>query len=869
MMASTLVPFLPDDNRLDRGVELGDSLSTIQHNNATLSSLLTASELEWTQPQVELLTSYLKHRRRWYERADAGRTPSADLTAFDGNVFRLLWQACNAPTKSRLTASMVVDAVSVYGPSNANVLASMVSTALNNKPGLLTELHAMATGAIKLLNFDLPRVVAEAACDLGSDIPPAGEDELAARVDDALSFAADIVCSLSQLLALVPAAALSVACVDAPAPGSAGVAASSVELLLALSDFYERTLPALLAVVARANAELDAPGDSDDEEDGSGGAVSGQFGTSDLFTPRQRRLTVALSHGCLAAGHALLDSAYLSGLGVGRAQSQARAAAIAQLKGAVTPAAPGSARAAVQKPSGPSSGPAPLNAAWVDDPPAVCTRLVSCLSALSNHECEDRVLAACHGRSSGASVLRPARPPPPGCFLTDAARAFSLHSRVSRLRAPSSSGAGGGLSLDGEQLSYLASLVLADRGEGAGSAAHAPQTSSSSGGAPSGAPTDAQVAAVRDVLPFVDRAAAVRALTLARGSVDAAIERLLTSGEAAGGPGTTTTSSSSSAGGGGSRRTDRFDDGLRARTLALAGLQQEEEEERRLAEAEAQAASSAAAPAPAPTIAGLGSRAGKNDASASDRRRGGGAGARASKSVTLRGEDVDPEAAGSGTFVVARESDLYDDEWDDGVEGDFHPLRAADGGGWDSGSEEDGRPDDEEDGAHGRGGGRGGRGRGGRGGGGGGGPSRAPHHEPQAQQQQPQRKPGAGASGGPPRGGASAGRGHGASAGAGGGWHAPSRGTHATAGGAGAGAGPGPGAGAHAGDGGHGAPPHRGGGRGGRGGGGGGPVVGHGPRAQGGLSERQADRKEAHKARVGNHNRKRGADKKMRAAGML
>jgi len=45
------------------------------------------------------------------------------------------------------------------------------------------------------------------------------------------------------------------------------------------------------------------------------------------------------------------------------------------------------------------------------------------------------------------------------------------------------------------------------------------------------------------------------------------------------------------------------------------------------------------------------------------------------------------------------------------------------------------------------------------------------------------------------------------------------------------------------------------------------PVAGHGPRAQGGLTERAADMKGVHKARTGNHNRKRGADKKMARAG--
>ena len=42
------------------------------------------------------------------------------------------------------------------------------------------------------------------------------------------------------------------------------------------------------------------------------------------------------------------------------------------------------------------------------------------------------------------------------------------------------------------------------------------------------------------------------------------------------------------------------------------------------------------------------------------------------------------------------------------------------------------------------------------------------------------------------------------------------------------------------------------------------PVVGHGPRAKGGLTAIEAARNRERKARVGNHNRKRGADKKLR-----
>ena len=43
-------------------------------------------------------------------------------------------------------------------------------------------------------------------------------------------------------------------------------------------------------------------------------------------------------------------------------------------------------------------------------------------------------------------------------------------------------------------------------------------------------------------------------------------------------------------------------------------------------------------------------------------------------------------------------------------------------------------------------------------------------------------------------------------------------------------------------------------------------MTGHGPRAQGGLSERDAAYREQNKARLGNHNRRRGADKKLAKA---
>ena len=45
-------------------------------------------------------------------------------------------------------------------------------------------------------------------------------------------------------------------------------------------------------------------------------------------------------------------------------------------------------------------------------------------------------------------------------------------------------------------------------------------------------------------------------------------------------------------------------------------------------------------------------------------------------------------------------------------------------------------------------------------------------------------------------------------------------------------------------------------------------MTGHGPRAAGGLTERDAAYREENKARIGNHNRRRGADKKL-ARGMM
>lgn len=40
-------------------------------------------------------------------------------------------------------------------------------------------------------------------------------------------------------------------------------------------------------------------------------------------------------------------------------------------------------------------------------------------------------------------------------------------------------------------------------------------------------------------------------------------------------------------------------------------------------------------------------------------------------------------------------------------------------------------------------------------------------------------------------------------------------------------------------------------------------MTGHGPRARGGVTERDAEYRREHKARFGNHDRKRGADRKM------
>jgi hypothetical protein len=191
-------------------------------------------------------------------------------------------------------------------------------------------------------------------------------------------------------------------------------------------------------------------------------------------------------------------------------------------------------------------------------------------------------------------------------------------------------------------------------------------------------------------------------------------------------------------------------------------------------------------------------------------------------------------SAAAAALIERSSALLYEDEWDDSYD-DVEHLDVPDQPG--------GSDDDGDDGAPGtRGAGRGS-----------GPPTRPP---PSA---------GAGAGGHGPRGGGAAksgaaSRGHPPRGGAGG-ERSRVAADAAASGSDGAG---------DSGDGGEASAPTLGAGRGrgqGRGRGGGGAVTGHGPRAKGGLTEHDAERRRELKARIGNHNRKRGADRKLAAGG--
>ena len=936
-----LVPFFPPDNKLDSGL-LGaptDTVISVQNNVALLKELVQNSDAaSWSaRPDVlDFLRSYLRHRSRSHERgaSDASK-PASDVVELDEWAFRALNKLLRSPsiiTSGKIDGLFLLDVAALFGPSNANATAAMINAAVEASPSsLVRDLHGATSTAVRLLTVDVPKVIAVSAGEAASEITP-DEAALVNRVNDVLSFTADIVCSLAQLLTLVPAAALAVgnandASNTSPSCASNGTdgPATAVSLLNALADTYEHTLPALLALVAFCNKEFDNDESDDGEASGTSAAASAdaQFNRSDAFSSRQRRLALALGHGCLAAGHALLDSCFLAPLGIGWSRA--------------LPAVEDARRlaAATSGSSGSGSG-----NAGDDDPISLSNKLTGLLSGLKNYEATDHVASAAAGRPVAAHVLRSTRHASSGSYLRDMAKVFSLYQRITRLRQPALSGAQKERLIDDDHISYIASLVLEKE--------EVPKSSSAANGASStsAAPTPAQIAAVREVLPL-DEATIIRALKLAGNNVEGAIERLLASGAADGAAGTST------------GRGDRFDDGLRARTLALVTQQQEEEE--RLAEEEAAAAAAAEeAKHPVEYVPIVSGKAGRKAAKSA-------AAASSSSSahkhvVVVRSEDLGGGGGGGvngqltldygaepGLVAVEREGLAYDDEYDD-VYDDYEKV-AIGKSRWDSDEDDDGgEGQDGGDGSHGASSGaaRRGAGRG-----------VAAFSSTSASSSSRAPGPSAGGRGGtrgagvgsrstsaskPQSAGSASSSGSGFKAGNSGGAAASrsaiggrkplqlnasapsftasskavvpssSSGGRPSASGSAAssaavaptsssgsnralvpaqihGRGPAQSALHHddddeddddeeeededesdeggGGNGGSGARGGRGGGRGGRGGfrgGGGGPVTGHGPRAQGGLTEAQAARKRENKARSGNHNRKRGADKKLAKA---
>lgn len=264
--AYEFVDFFPSDN-------VSALSQAVSHN--LVSARESPLSLCRAQPKTSahnFLTTYLRHRSRWWE--DAAISASPALIALDEAVIRALAGGARAspPVTPRLEVSSWFDFASLCGASNSGPVRAVLDVAISG--GIVFELRGALTSSAGVLSSTVAEAAAAAA--QASAAPD--------TVAQAVSLATDTLCSIGSLLSLSPAASYALQPPDALCDGSLGLLAPG-SLLYEIAVAYEHTLPTLAAAAVSAK------------------------GTSSL-----KLSLLAASHGALAALRGVLDSCYSDAL---------------------------------------------------------------------------------------------------------------------------------------------------------------------------------------------------------------------------------------------------------------------------------------------------------------------------------------------------------------------------------------------------------------------------------------------------------------------------------------------------------------------------------------------------------------------------
>lgn len=636
-MATTMrfLSFLPGDE-VDVLAAGGIAMRT---NTNDLHALLRLdakqlSEVACSDELRDFVRSYLKNRSRFY---DGGGAVPEDVTALDGAVLHLLVKlSSTAHTSGKGMASAVVldavasfDLASLYGPSNATVVSDILRKSFESSAPLMSGTASALQSIADVLTKDIPK-------GLGS----------ATSVDELSAYLTDVIHSVSRLLTLSPHACYGLMPAKAVHDGAGLLGQKS--LLAAIVATYENTLPCLAAKLMEAGAVATLPG----------------LATETPLQPLQLKRLQVSCHSALRACQAILDTCYVDVMRMGKAS------------------------ASLIK----SSGSVSYRTAARADPQLVALAFYSVLTSLASFEPEDP-LASVPSLAAGAAARKSSNG---GFFFRDLCRVFNLRDVLQPVLGTAASAG----FLDDNQRSFIMRIVTDAESGGRSKAAFAAAGIGPAGGG-SGRVSQAQLASVLEILPEASPAAVERALAATGGDVAAAVEKLLTS--AGNEASASSRSNAASNNNNNVRRGAAVDDDLRARTLALKERQDFEDEESRRRAAGSYAYPSAAgasnysssaakkAVVCAPKLDsdggrgdsggdGIGARGGQSglsfDRFASQSNAAGGS------SASRMNEDGEYEANDDEFAVLdedAANEHEYDDEYDDGYD-DVEHLDLPDGG---------------------------------------------------------------------------------------------------------------------------------------------------------------------------------------------
>ena len=235
-----MLKFLPIDNI--------DALSPSLNQNQKLLVTLSSSARVNT-PASNFLTSYLRHRSRWWE--SEALLVSPQLVTFDEAVLTALALGVRqSPTLiPHLDSSSWLDFAGLCGPSNGAPVRSILDVALAG--GAIFELKSTFFSIANLLRTQIAESAAAAQVASYRYGGSSSDAEIATKtLVSSVTLIADTLASVGSLLTLSPAAAYSLQPPDGLCDGLHSLAPGS--LLYEIAAAYEYTIPTLARAAARA-----------------------------------------------------------------------------------------------------------------------------------------------------------------------------------------------------------------------------------------------------------------------------------------------------------------------------------------------------------------------------------------------------------------------------------------------------------------------------------------------------------------------------------------------------------------------------------------------------------------------------------------